>query len=302
MARIEDAVASLDSLLTDYGVDVTLVDETDSATANFVLAVAPATPNGGAAEGILGSALADGNVIIVQGWDWYAGADPAAIGAGQYDFQTVVTHELGHVLGLGHSPDASSVMYAALDPQEARRTMTVADLAIPNLEEQVYAHPLVAAPFKRGHEASCCCGDCVAAAIRIPEQLVALELALQRRLPWGAYLAEHGDFDHNHVHALAAGTALAAPHDGDGAWLLGGWRGPARSSSNTVFTGTTRNLRIVADAVGANVVPHDQLGSLLHDDVLPVSRAARQATALARMILDNPGAELMDPLESLPFI
>jgi hypothetical protein len=45
---------------------------------------------------------------MIQGWNWYAGADPAQIGSDQFDFQTVVTHELGQALGLvGWQPSRS---------------------------------------------------------------------------------------------------------------------------------------------------------------------------------------------------
>ena len=61
-----------------------------------------------------------GTIILVQGWNWYSGADAAAVGRDQYDFQTVVTHELGHALGLGHNVDTSSVMNADLVPAYAK--------------------------------------------------------------------------------------------------------------------------------------------------------------------------------------
>jgi hypothetical protein len=70
----------------------------------------------------------------VQGWSWYTGADATAVGAGQYDFETIVMHELGHSLGLGHSADPDSVMYATLGTGTARRALSVADLDIPDLD------------------------------------------------------------------------------------------------------------------------------------------------------------------------
>jgi hypothetical protein len=69
-------------------------------------------------------------ITLIEGWNWYVGADTSAIGTGQYDFQTIVTHELGHALGLGHSSDATSVMYGVLAAGVAQRTLTTADLAI----------------------------------------------------------------------------------------------------------------------------------------------------------------------------
>jgi hypothetical protein len=46
-----------------------------------------------------------------------------------YDLQTIVTHELGHLIGLEHSSDANSVMFGALPDAIARRTLTVQDLS-----------------------------------------------------------------------------------------------------------------------------------------------------------------------------
>ena len=89
---------------------------------------------GGFANGVLGCET-EGLVTLIQGWNWYTGADSLAVGANEYDFETVLIHEMSHALGLGHSDDASSVMYAMLNTGETRRDLTVADLAIPDVDE-----------------------------------------------------------------------------------------------------------------------------------------------------------------------
>src|SRR5207244_12087537 len=75
-----------------------------------------------------------GEITLIQGWNWYAGSDAGAVGSGQYDFETAVTHELGHALGLGHSANATSVMHASLATAVAERALTSADLAIPDFD------------------------------------------------------------------------------------------------------------------------------------------------------------------------
>jgi hypothetical protein len=127
LARIDDAVAAVESVITPFGVSLTEVS--DPAQANFTLSMDSGTLLGGLAEGILGC-TSPGQVTVVQGWDWYAGADATQIGGGQYDFQTVATHELGHTLGLGHNADPTSVMYALLNPGEVKRALTSTDLSV----------------------------------------------------------------------------------------------------------------------------------------------------------------------------
>jgi hypothetical protein len=143
-ARIQDAIAGFDALLAPYNVTITQVS--DPSLANIVLDSGTTSACGGRANGVLGCYNgAAGEITLIQGWDWYAGADPGGIGPAQYDFQTTVTHELGHALGLGGSGSPTSPMNETLPAGTARRTATAADLNIP--EAPVGADPLTAAGF-----------------------------------------------------------------------------------------------------------------------------------------------------------
>lgn len=42
---------------------------------------------------------------------------------GDYDLQSVITHELGHVLGIGHTQDETALMFPSLPTQEARHDL-----------------------------------------------------------------------------------------------------------------------------------------------------------------------------------
>jgi hypothetical protein len=148
LSRIDSAIAGMNALLGAHSVFVSLVPSIDQA--NVVLDVDPTTPLGGANNGVLGYfAESDGRgmITLVQGWNWYAGEDPANVGASQFDFQTIVTHELGHALGLGHNDNSSSVMHDELSSGTARRTITQSDLSIPEADGGG-GDPLVAAGWQ----------------------------------------------------------------------------------------------------------------------------------------------------------
>jgi hypothetical protein len=127
LARIQDTINGLDTLLAPYGVTITEVG--NSASSNLVLDASTTSACGGAANGVLGCFNGPaGEITILQGWNWYTGVDPTKIAPGQYDFQSTVTHEFGHALGLGGATDSSSPMYETLAIGQVHRTMTVADL------------------------------------------------------------------------------------------------------------------------------------------------------------------------------
>jgi hypothetical protein len=128
MARIQDTIANVNALVNPYG--TVLITVSSPSDANVIIDIGNSTGVGGYADGVLGATTQAGEVTIVQGWNWYAGTDTASIGNTQYDFATVMTHEMGHAIGLGHSTDASSVMYASLVAGTAKRSMAMADLNI----------------------------------------------------------------------------------------------------------------------------------------------------------------------------
>jgi hypothetical protein len=130
LARIQDAIRAWDRVLAPYHVQISEVN--NPALANLILDMSSTSPAGTAADGVLGCYDgATNEITLLQGWNWYDGAKPGRIGPSQYDFQTVVTHELGHALGLGGSADPTSPMLESLAAGVVRRIPHVADLNIP---------------------------------------------------------------------------------------------------------------------------------------------------------------------------
>lgn len=130
LARVQDAISAINGVVGPYGVSIYQVDAAHAADANVILEMSTTSVVGGFAEGVLGCSTDLGEITLIQGWNWYASADAGLIAADQYDFQTVVTHEVGHALGLGHSDASTSVMYATLASGVTSRALTSQDLNV----------------------------------------------------------------------------------------------------------------------------------------------------------------------------
>jgi hypothetical protein len=143
--RLSDAFEYLNTTFATYGVRLVEAASEDAVHAEVQIRVAGDSPCGGLADAVLGCAEASGVITLIEGWTWYAGGDPAAISSDEYDFQTILTHELGHALRLGHSADPDSVMHNVLGSGEARRGLTAADLGLLAAEEEELYEALFAA-------------------------------------------------------------------------------------------------------------------------------------------------------------
>ncbi len=123
IATLSDAFAAYDLTLVDVGVE-------NYDFADVRVEVATTSACGSASDGILGCTTTTGEITLLVGWDWYEGSDAASIDQDQFDFQSIVTHELGHSIGLDHSGDTNSVMYSILDSADLRRSVTTQDLTL----------------------------------------------------------------------------------------------------------------------------------------------------------------------------
>jgi len=127
-ARLDDALGRLSILVAPSG--RTIAEVNDGAAANLFVDAGVTSACGGPAGGVLGCYVSGspvGEITLLLGWNWYAGADPTLIRPDQYDFETVVMHELGHALGLGHSEDPNSAMHETLVAGTSRLYLTAHD-------------------------------------------------------------------------------------------------------------------------------------------------------------------------------
>lgn len=68
--------------------------------------------------------LIESDININYNKQWVNGSQ-----SGRYDVQSVMLHELGHTVGLGHSSTTSAVMYASLRSGVVKRTLTSDDIS-----------------------------------------------------------------------------------------------------------------------------------------------------------------------------
>jgi hypothetical protein len=128
-ARIADAIATINAELGSFGVVMEQVSAADATSADVHINFAEAAFGNSLADGTLG-VMSGANITLIGGWNYYLGSDRSGIGADQYDFQTLVTHELAHVVGLGEGSDPASVMSLYLAPGQVRRDFSANDLAL----------------------------------------------------------------------------------------------------------------------------------------------------------------------------
>ena len=165
LARFDAAIAEVNSASSNFGVDLQLGKVTNPSSTHQIHLHEDTTS--GCGSGALGCAeyavfinhsgkFGDGHgnhvyagedtsggtaeATMISGYNWYTGADLNPIGSTQYDYQTVATQELLHLVGLDHdstiyssdsevadNTDNRSVMHGTLGQKIVRRFMSTHD-------------------------------------------------------------------------------------------------------------------------------------------------------------------------------
>jgi hypothetical protein len=167
------------------------------------------------------------------GWGWYTDASaassqafpvrPGSPAAGKMDLLSVVSHELGHVLGLEDGSDRGDVMGETLAPG-VRRLPTADDLPSERLPLSaaavalaLAAHPAVTAPASNGNPAALVPASFAVGPMAVPD--APGQVAAPALLPTQSFRASAtGRFDELFA-GLAGGTRIDARHGDEGfAW------------------------------------------------------------------------------------
>jgi len=126
--QVDDAIVPLDGQLEALGMQPAEVPAAGDQGADIRIHLASSGARGGWAQGVLGSAFANG-ISINGDWNHYAAADANSARAGQIDFQSANAHESGPVLGLGHNSDLASALSPYLAAGQAGRDPSASDLS-----------------------------------------------------------------------------------------------------------------------------------------------------------------------------
>ena len=172
-AAIANAVSALNAEVAPLGLSLVQVSGADAGSAQVHISFASTSAIGGVNQGIMVTYTSDGQITLINGWNWYFGSDAKGIAQDQYDFQTVLNHELGHVLGLGENSDPSSVMSLYLSPGQVRRDLTANDLDAIQQELQSSPAPLPAS------SAAAASGDALAVATASPSPVMTAASGLE---------------------------------------------------------------------------------------------------------------------------